>query len=82
MPLEQKFSDFETVPMASASIGQVHYAHLCVTAADGTPCPAVVVKVQRPHIEEIVDMDLAALRIVGGWLQRYRPSANTSTCRG
>ena len=73
MPLEQKFSDFKTVPMASASIGQVYYAHLCVTDTNGTPCPAVVVKVQRPHIEEIVAVDLAALRIVGGWLQRYRP---------
>lgn len=73
MPLEQKFSDFKSVPMASASIGQVYYAHLCTTQADGSPCPAVVVKVQRPRIEEIVKVDLAALRIVGGWLQRYRP---------
>jgi len=73
MPLEQKFSDFKSVPMASASIGQVYYAHLCATNTDGTPCPAVVVKVQRPRIEEIVAVDLAALRIVGGWLQRYRP---------
>ena len=73
MPLEQKFSDFKTVPMASASIGQVYYAHLCTTKTDGTPCPAVVVKVQRPRIEEIVNVDLSALSIVGGWLQRYRP---------
>ena len=62
-----------TLPMASASIGQVHYAHLCVTDRRMVTLPAVVVKVQRPHIEEIVEIDLAALRMVGGWLQRYRP---------
>jgi predicted unusual protein kinase regulating ubiquinone biosynthesis (AarF/ABC1/UbiB family) len=71
--IEQKFSNFNTTPMASASIGQVYYAHLCETNQDGTPCPAVVVKVQRPHVEEIVNVDLSALRIVGGWLQKYRP---------
>ncbi|MGD0706959.1 MAG: AarF/ABC1/UbiB kinase family protein [Anaerolineaceae bacterium] len=72
-PLEQKFSDFDRIPLASASIGQVYCAHLCATQADGTPCPSVVVKVQRPHIEEIVEVDLTALRIVGSWLQKYPP---------
>jgi predicted unusual protein kinase regulating ubiquinone biosynthesis (AarF/ABC1/UbiB family) len=32
----------------------------------------VVVKVQRPGIEEIVDVDLAALRRVAGWLDHVR----------
>jgi predicted unusual protein kinase regulating ubiquinone biosynthesis (AarF/ABC1/UbiB family) len=73
VPLEQKFSDFDHTPLASASIGQVYCAQLCTTQADGTPCPSVVVKVQRPHIEEIVDVDLSALKIVGGWLQKYPP---------
>jgi len=73
VPLGQKFNDFELTPLAAASIGQVYYAHLCTTQADGSPCPAVVVKVQRPHIEEIVDVDLAALKIVGRWLQKYPP---------
>ncbi len=73
MTLEQKFTEFSHVPLASASIGQVYTAYLCQTEADGTPCPRVVVKVQRPHIEEIVNVDLAALKIVGGWLQRFKP---------
>jgi predicted unusual protein kinase regulating ubiquinone biosynthesis (AarF/ABC1/UbiB family) len=73
MPLDQKFSHFEREPQASASIGQVYCAQLCATQADGTPCPTVIVKVQRPHIEEVVETDLSALRIVGGWLQRYKP---------
>ncbi len=33
----------------------------------------VVVKVQRPNIASIVDVDLSALRRVGNWLMRYRP---------
>jgi predicted unusual protein kinase regulating ubiquinone biosynthesis (AarF/ABC1/UbiB family) len=33
----------------------------------------VVIKVQRPNIEEIVKIDLSALQIVGGWLQKYKP---------
>ena len=40
-------------------------------AAD-TGLDAVVLKVQRPGIDEIVDVDLAALRKVGGWLSRVR----------
>ena len=42
-----------------------------VDAAD-TGLDDVVVKVQRPGIDEIVAVDLAALRRVGGWLSRVR----------
>lgn len=73
MPLEQKFVSFDRVPLAAASIGQVYCAQLCITQEDSTPCPSVVVKVQRPHIEEIVNIDLAALKIVGNWVQKYPP---------
>lgn len=73
LPLEQKYCEFNPIPLASASIGQVYCAKLCTTQADGTPFPSVVVKVQRPQIEEIVNVDLAALWIVGGWLQKYQP---------
>lgn len=71
--LEQKYSDFNRVPLAAASIGQVYCAQLFHTQTDGSPFPSVVVKVQRPHIEEIVNVDLAALKIVGSWLQKYPP---------
>ncbi|HEU4733837.1 MAG TPA: AarF/UbiB family protein [Kofleriaceae bacterium] len=49
------FAGFEQQPIASASIGQVHVAHLL----DGTK---VAVKVQYPDIEEVVRRDLLTLR--------------------
>ena len=76
-PLTAKYVDFDPTPVASASIGQVHRARLICQDANQTEGEAqtlaVVVKVQRPHIEEIVEVDLAALRVVGGWLYRYPP---------
>ena len=33
----------------------------------------VVVKVQRPNIEAIINTDLSALKTVGNWLQKYPP---------
>jgi len=35
----------------------------------------VVVKIQRPFIEQLIEVDLSALRQVGGWLQKYPPIA-------
>jgi predicted unusual protein kinase regulating ubiquinone biosynthesis (AarF/ABC1/UbiB family) len=49
------FSEFDERPIASASIGQVHKARL-------KSGEAVAVKVQYPDIEEIVAIDLKALR--------------------
>ena len=72
MPLEKKFVEFDPNPAASASIGQVHRARLCLSTPEGEPCPPVVVKVQRPHIREIVEADLAAIRVAGRWLGRMQ----------
>jgi ubiquinone biosynthesis protein len=52
--LSKAFTQFEAVPMASASIGQVHRAELRAGRA-------VVVKVQRPNVREIIVQDLDAL---------------------
>jgi ubiquinone biosynthesis protein len=53
-PVRQLFGVFEAVPIAAASIGQVHAA----TLPDGTE---VVVKVRRPGVVEQVSVDLALL---------------------
>ncbi|HEX2979044.1 MAG TPA: AarF/UbiB family protein [Anaerolineaceae bacterium] len=68
-PIEELYQDFDVEPMAAASIGQVHRARLEQKDADGVSNPvSVVVKIQRPRIQEIVDTDLSALRVVGHWL--------------
>ncbi len=69
MPIEARFAEFSREPLASASIGQVHAARLH-EAAQGLS--TVVVKVQRPRIREIVDIDLQAIKVVGAWLGRFR----------
>lgn len=71
-PLEEKYCWFEEIPLAAASIGQVHRARICSSAGE-TETPPVVVKVQRPNIERIVATDLSALRVVAGWVQKYPP---------
>jgi len=72
VPLEQRFADFDPNPLAAASIGQVHLAHLCLSSPDGSPCPAVIVKVQRPNIDKIIAVDLDSLCRVGKWVNRYK----------
>ena len=71
--LATRFEFFDETPLAAASLGQVHRARLRVPAPDEDTLTDVVVKVQRPDIETIIATDLAALRTVGNWLQRYRP---------
>jgi predicted unusual protein kinase regulating ubiquinone biosynthesis (AarF/ABC1/UbiB family) len=72
VPLHEKYESFEETPLAAASLGQVHRARLCVTDAGGDYCN-VVVKIQRPFIDQLIEVDLSALRQVGGWLQKYPP---------
>ena len=55
MQLEEIFEKFEKTPMASASIGQVHKANL-KTGEE------VVVKVQRPDVEETILLDLGIIK--------------------
>lgn len=71
-PLSEKFEWFDESPLAAASLGKVHRARLRGDDEAGG-FRDVVVKVQRPYIELIVEVDLSALERVGHWLMRYRP---------
>src|SRR5436853_350104 len=62
--IAKAFSEFESRPTASASLGQVHLARL----RDGKP---VAVKVQRPGIREAVLSDLDALYELAELLDRH-----------
>jgi predicted unusual protein kinase regulating ubiquinone biosynthesis (AarF/ABC1/UbiB family) len=55
-PVDELFVEFDDVPIASASIGQVHRARLPEDVMGGIE---VAVKVQHPGIRKAVDSDLA-----------------------
>ena len=69
--LDEGFAFFDPEPLASASIGQVHRARIR-SEKPGAPPLEVVVKVQRHDIENLIEADLAALRVVGKRLQKLR----------
>lgn len=64
---EELFAEFEEEPIASASLGQVHVAVL----KDGTQ---VAVKVQYPEIDQIVAVDLKALKRIFNLLHLFFPT--------
>ncbi len=59
--ISKAFADFDTTPIAAASLGQVHKAFM----RDGR---AVVVKVQRPDIRETIVEDLDSLLEIARFL--------------
>ena len=63
-PVTEVFQRFETEPMASASVAQVHAAQLW----DGTE---VVVKVLRPEIEKTIRQDIELMYTIATLVQRY-----------
>ncbi|MDQ1300656.1 MAG: hypothetical protein QG637_576 [Chloroflexota bacterium] len=70
-PVDEVFAWFSPEPLAAASLAQVHQARL--RAAEAAAEVEVVVKVQRPRIEMLVETDLAAIRLAARWLKWYRP---------
>lgn len=73
--LFERLVTIQEVPLAAASLGQVHRATLTALASGQTPADQlkVVIKVQRPNIETLIATDLEALRAVGRWLNRWPP---------
>jgi ubiquinone biosynthesis protein len=62
--ISKAFQSFESVPLAAASLGQVHYAVL----RDGRE---VAVKIQRPDIVEVIKEDLKALEDIATSLEKF-----------
>jgi predicted unusual protein kinase regulating ubiquinone biosynthesis (AarF/ABC1/UbiB family) len=72
MPAELAFAEINPESIAAASLGQAYRAKLSKGLANELGMQDVIIKVLRPGIEEIVDVDLRALRKVGGWLTRVK----------
>ena len=62
-PVSEVFRTFDPVPIASASVAQVHFAEL----PDGTP---VAVKVLRPGIRGVIAKDLALMQTAAQLVER------------
>jgi ubiquinone biosynthesis protein len=72
---EAAFAWLDPVPLAAASIAQVHAA----TLHDGRE---VVIKVQRPDVARRIESDLAWLATAANLLDRYVPPARTGNLPG
>lgn len=67
-PVADLFADFDTEPMAAASIAQVHKA----TLPSGE---VVAVKVRRPGIRDVIEADLAILKDLAVLAERHIPDS-------
>lgn len=67
-PVGELFSRIEDIPIAAASVSQVHRA---VTASGDK----VVIKVQRPGIAEVVETDVAMLGYIARLALKYMPES-------
>lgn len=62
-PIDVLYAEFETLPIASASIAQVHRARLHTGEE-------VAVKVLRPNLNKVIEQDLALMRLGAAWIER------------
>ena len=67
-PINELFDSFEKVPIAAASLGQVHKA-----TYQGKP---VAVKVQRAGLKELFDTDLKNLKVLAKLLDKFDPKSD------
>ncbi len=70
--IEEAFESFDAMPLASASVGQVHRAKL--KGEDGI-VRDVVVKVQRPMIRQLIERDVELLYILAQAVERAIPES-------
>ncbi|XP_062007087.1 protein ACTIVITY OF BC1 COMPLEX KINASE 8, chloroplastic [Rosa rugosa] len=67
-PVNAIFDRFDYEPIAAASLGQVHRARL--------KGQEVVIKVQRPGLKDLFNIDLKNLRVIAEYLQKIDPKSD------
>lgn len=67
-PIDQIFESFDIVPIAAASLGQVHVATL-----NGKK---VAVKIQRQGLRDLFDMDLKNIKVLAQLLDKFDPKTD------
>ncbi len=70
--IDNVFENFSGTPLASASIGQVHLAKLHGST--------VAVKIQRPNVKELFDMDLGVVRVLAWLLDKAYSNIEGISC--
>jgi ubiquinone biosynthesis protein len=73
LPVEEIFESFNEMPLASASIGQVHRARLRLASGEVVE---VVVKLQRPNIREVIARDIDLLYWLARAIERSVPESS------
>jgi predicted unusual protein kinase regulating ubiquinone biosynthesis (AarF/ABC1/UbiB family) len=73
-PISQLFSQFDQIPIAAASLGQVHRARLR-TGAD------VVIKVQRPGLRQLFELDYRLINKLLWWVDLLLPKKRSRELR-
>jgi ubiquinone biosynthesis protein len=82
--IDELFSEFDEVPLASASVAQVHAARLKPVAAAAAepsgrvadPGFAVVVKVLRPGVEASIRKDIELLHTIASLVESLHPEGH------
>ena len=69
-PLAELFREFDTEPLAAASIAQIHRAVL--PSGEET-----AVKIQRPGLQELVEVDIGILEELANLLEHYVPETRS-----
>ncbi len=79
--VEDVFASFDWQPVASASVAQVHFGTIQLKVGGAAEAGSgvietreVAVKVLRPNIQPVIESDLALLRVLAGWVNKFSAS--------